>query len=302
MAAAARRSAGLARGCAALALALLLSGCDTISFALANLPAHFAEATRSAGLAFAPGARGKLDVYRPAGAQPGAARPVIVFFYGGSWTNGRRGDYRFAATTLSQLGYVVVVPDYRLYPAVRFPAFIDDGAAAVAWVQQHIAAYGGDPAEIVLMGHSAGAHTAAMLSVEPSYLRRAGADPAAIIGLITLSGPMYLRPNTPTLRTIFSAPYGPDDWQATARIVARSAPALVIHGRDDRLVGEDNAVQFVDRLRAVGGEAILKFYEDCDHVCPLAALSVPARKRAVTVADVAAFLESISARRPGLRP
>jgi acetyl esterase/lipase len=297
-----RPARGLAAALVAVTLLLPLSACDTLSFAVANLPAHFAEATRSAGVAFAPGPRGKLDVYRPAGARPGATRPVILFWYGGSWTSGNRGAYRFAAAALSELGYVVVVPDYRLYPEVRFPAFLDDGAAAVAWVQQHIAAYGGDPQQVVLMGHSAGAYTAAMLGVEPSYLSHAGADPSAVIGLITLSGPMLLRPNTPTLNAIFSAPYAPADWQATARVARRGPPTLVIHGRDDTLVGQDNAVTFVDRLRAQGGEVILKLYDHCDHVCTLAALSVPARHRAPTLTDVAEFLATLSARRPGSPP
>ena len=94
-----------------------------------------------------------------------------MFFYGGAWDAGRRGAYRFAGTALAQLGYVTVVPDYRLYPAVKFPAFVDDGARAVAWAQRHAADYGADPRRIVLLGHSAGAHMAALLSVDPQYLR-----------------------------------------------------------------------------------------------------------------------------------
>jgi acetyl esterase/lipase len=268
-----------------------------VSFAVANLPAHFSEATRTSGIAYAPGPRGKLDVYRPAGATPAAPRPVIVFFYGGGWSSGNRSAYRFAATTLADLGYVVVVPDYRLYPEVRFPAFIEDGAAAVAWAEQHIAAYGGDGTQIVLIGHSAGAYIAAMLSVEPRYLKQAGADPAPIAGLVTLSGPMWLRPNTPQLNIIFSAPYAPTNWQATALVARRGPATLIIHGLDDQLVGTDNSVLFAEQLRAAGGEVTLKLYEHCDHVCTLAALSVPARRRAPTLADIATFLKSLSARR-----
>jgi acetyl esterase/lipase len=297
-----RPRALLPPGFATALLAVALAGCNTLYFAAANLPAHFAGASRHAGIAYAPGPRGKLDIYRPAGASPSAPRPVIVFFYGGAWTGGERSEYRFAATALSELGYVVVVPDYRLYPEVRFPSFVEDGAAAVAWTVQHIAAYGGDPARLVLMGHSAGAYAAAMLSVEPRYLDRASVDPARVTGLITLSGPMYLRPNTPTLHMIFSAPYGPEDWQVTARVTRRVPPALIIHGNDDTLVGTDNSQLFADRLRAAGGEVTLKLYAHCDHVCPLAALSLPARRRAPTLADVAAFLATLSARRPESHP
>ena len=86
--------------------------------------------------------RQALDVYRPLGAGP---HPVIVFFYGGGWECGERGQYRFVAETLTRHGYVVVIPDYRVYPEVRFPAFIEDGARAVRWARDHAAHYGGDP-------------------------------------------------------------------------------------------------------------------------------------------------------------
>jgi len=286
-------------GCAALVLATGLAACDTLSFAAANVPAYFAGSARTAGIAYARGARGRLDVYRPQSTRTAGALPVIVFFYGGSWTSGRRIDYRFAATALSELGFVVVVPDYRLYPEVRFPAFVDDGAAAVAWTQQHVRDYGGDPGRIVLAGHSAGAYIAALLAVDDAYLRRAGADPAAITGLITLSGPMHLRPNTATLNTIFGAPYGAPDWQVTARVSRPVPQALLLHGRDDQLVGVDNSELFAERLRQQGSAVTLKVYDHCDHVCTLAALSVPGRHRAPVLADVTAFLRGLPLRGSG---
>jgi acetyl esterase/lipase len=292
----ARRRALAVAGAAALTV-WLLAGCDSLSFSAANLPAYFSGVRRADGIAYAAGERGKLDVYSPGNGRSPARRPVIVFFYGGSWTGGRRADYRFVATALVKLGYVVVVPDYRVYPAVRFPDFMADGAAAVAWTVQHGADYGGDAAHLVLMGHSAGAYIAAMLSVEPSYLQRAGVQSNRIAALITLSGPMYLRPNTETLHRIFGAPYGPGEWQATARVRQRGPPALIVHGRDDALVGVDNSERFAGLLRAQGGTATLKIYDHCDHVCTVAALSVPARRRAPTLADISAFLDSL-----GLKP
>jgi acetyl esterase/lipase len=106
--------------------------------------------------AYADGSRNGLDIYIPSPVQPGA--PIVVFFYGGGWENGRREIYRFVGATFASRGVVAMIPDYRIYPAARFPDFIEDGARAVAWALAHGAAHGGDPARLFLMGHSA-AHT-----------------------------------------------------------------------------------------------------------------------------------------------
>jgi acetyl esterase/lipase len=282
---------------AALATALLLGGCTALSFAVANLPAHAAGVTRTAELPYGSDTRQKLDVYQPAKALLKSAVagkvPVIVFWYGGSWTGGSRAEYRFVGVALAQLGYVVVIPDYRLYPKVRFPAFLDDGGRAVAWVQQHINEYGGDATRIVLMGHSAGAHLAAMLVADGQYLRRAQVDAGHIAGLIGLSGPYDLMPNTATLNRIFDTPYTPQDWQVTAKVSGRLPPTLLIHGVDDSLVRSHVSEQFAALLRARGTRVELRIYKSCSHACPLAALSVPARHQAPTLADVAAFMAGI---------
>src|ERR1700741_411360 len=107
---------------------------------------------------YGPLERQKLDIYVPDGATSNI--PVVVFFYGGAWARGERGDYRFAGQALASTGFIALVPDYRLYPEVAFPSFVQDGALAVAWVRDNIAGFGGDPARIAVLGHSAGAHIA----------------------------------------------------------------------------------------------------------------------------------------------
>ncbi|WP_375457463.1 alpha/beta hydrolase, partial [uncultured Methylobacterium sp.] len=92
---------------------------------------------------FGEGPRRRLDVYAPVAAPENA--PVLVFFYGGSWQDGSKEDYAFVGQAFAAQGFVTVLPDYRLYPEAPFPAFLEDGAAAVAWVRDNIAAYGGDP-------------------------------------------------------------------------------------------------------------------------------------------------------------
>lgn len=186
---------------------LLLAACSAVSFGIANFPARFSPAQRTADVPFGPARWQRADVYQPAHAT--GPVPVIVFWYGGGWTEGNKEEYRFVGTALASLGFVAVLPDYRVYPDVKFPTFLDDAAAAVAWVQSHAGRFGGDPHRIVLMGHSAGAHMAAMLAINHEYLRRAGVDTHDIVGLIGLSGPYELAPNTPTLNAIFAAPYTP---------------------------------------------------------------------------------------------
>jgi acetyl esterase/lipase len=283
-----------------------LSGCTALSFAVANAPARLSQLSRSTDIAYGELARQQLDVYRPvaAAAAPAAAdsvphshdsKPVIIFWYGGAWTEGTRARYRFIGAALSQLGYVTVLPDYRLYPEVRFPDFMTDGARAVAWVQAHIADYGGDARRIVLMGHSAGAHMASLLVADPRYLKAANVDAARIVGLIGLSGPYDLTPNTDALHLIFAAPATASEWQPVAQQRRAAPPTLLIHGVDDELVRSIVSENYAAQLRALGTDVTLRLYTHCDHICPMAALSVPARRRAATLADVAEFLRRLSA-------
>jgi acetyl esterase/lipase len=285
-----RSSAVLTLACA---LTLVLSGCTALSFGLANLPTYFSGIRRSAGVPFGTDPRQRLDVYRPRAAD--GARPVIVFWYGGSWDNGARQQYRFVGVALAQLGYVTVIPDYRIYPQVRFPVFLDDGAQAVAWIERHAAEFGGDPRRMVLMGHSAGAHMAAMLALNPTYLDRAGADPAHIIGLIGLSGPYGLTPNTAALNDIFRAPFTPYDWQVLSYVSSHAPPALLLHGDADRLVAVSNTEALAAALRAHYDAVRTVIYRGRGHVDLLAALSLPARLRAPVLRDIAAFMQRLSA-------
>jgi arylformamidase len=138
-----------------------------------------------------------LDIYKPQSSSnnmPQAARPVIVMIHGGAWRSGDKGNesqgYRKASFFVSQ-GYVYVSINYRLSPAVQHPAHVEDVAKAVAWVSDHIANYGGDPKRIFLMGHSAGAHLAALVTTDESYLRKLGKSPTKLSGVILLDTAGY---------------------------------------------------------------------------------------------------------------
>lgn len=92
----------------------------------------------------------KLEMFVPAAARE--PLPIVVFVHGGSWASGDPHDYRFMARTLCAEGYAVVLAGYRLYPHARYPAMLEDGAAAMRWVRDNAARLGGDPARIALMG------------------------------------------------------------------------------------------------------------------------------------------------------
>ncbi len=141
------------------------------------------------------GAHGQmLDVWRSGETKPRGA-PVLVFFYGGGWVKGDRESYAWAARAYASRGFVVVLPDYRKVPQVRFPAFVQDGADAVRWTRDNITRFGGDPERIAIAGHSAGGHTVAMLALDPQWLAKAGA-PGAVKAAVGLSGPYDFFPFT----------------------------------------------------------------------------------------------------------
>lgn len=272
-------------------LAAALPACSSLGFFVANTPVPFGSFTRSTGLPYGGDARQRLDVF-----SPGAGRhPVVVFFYGGAWTSGKKSQYAFVGAALAARGYVTVIPDYRLYPQVRFPEFIADGARAVAWVRQHGHEFGGDTARIVLMGHSAGAYMAAMLALNDRYLVKADVPRNSIVGLIGLSGPYALVPNTDTLHAIFTTPYTPEDWQPVRFASDRAAPTLLLQGQDDTVVSVTQTREMRDALRAHGVRVESHIYAKRSHADTVASFSLVARLRTPALNETLAFLRSVTA-------
>jgi acetyl esterase/lipase len=276
----------------------LLSACSAITFGIANAPASFGPFERKADLAYGPEKRQKLDVYVPNTEGPAdvalANRPVVIFWYGGSWQGGSKSDYRFVGAALAERGFITVLPDYRLYPEVKFPDFLDDAAHAVAWVQEHAQEFGGDPRRVVLMGHSAGAHTAAYLALNRDFLAKRGAKPEWIVGLVGLSGPYALAPNTRALNRIFAAPWGESDWQPVRFVTAKAPPTFLAHGLSDSIVSVRQAEQLRDALQAKGVRVETELYPDKGHAATVAGFSKPARGTAPTLDETVAFLGSLT--------
>ena len=231
--------------------------------------------------------RQQLDLYAPRRHDGGL--PVIAFFYGGSWASGLRQGYGFVGRALAARGFLVAVPDYRLVPEVHFPGFVEDGAAAVHWVLDHAADHGGDSGRIVLMGHSAGAHIAAMLALDPRWL---GERRSALRGLVGLAGPYDFLPlSGPVTRAAFGKAADLDATQPVNFARPGSPPALLLHGGRDRTVLPRNSRSLARRLAEAGSEAEYKIYPQLGHVSILTALAVPFRGRAPVLEDAAGFAQ-----------
>lgn len=244
--------------------------------------------------AFGPDPRQRLDVYRPAS----SARdlPIIVFFYGGSWNSGTKAGYAWVARALAARGFVVAVPDYRLVPQVRFPAFIQDGAASVRLVASMAESLGGDADRIILAGHSAGAFNAAMLAYDDRFL---GADRRRVRGFVGLAGPYDFLPfDGPVTRMAFGNAPDPAETQPITFVDRGDPPAFIASATEDRTVHKRNSDSLAAKLRAAGVLVERKHYAGIGHVGILTAIARPWRGRASVLDDLARFALSVTTRAP----
>lgn len=242
------------------------------------------------GLRYGGEPRQQLDIWAPAESN-GQHHPVVIFYYGGSWRWGDRASYGFVGRALAARGYVVVIPDYRLVPQVRFPAFVQDSALAVKWVRDHIADYGGDPGRIAVAGHSAGAYNAAMVALDGHYLRDLGVDPAIIRAGVLLAGPFDFYPfDGPATQAAFGAWPHPAETQPISFARADAPPLLIVQGDTDDVVRPRNAKALADRLKAADARFERRDYAGRGHNELVTGLSRPFRGSAPTLADMVAFL------------
>lgn len=269
-------------------VALATSACSKLAFVAANVPAAFGSYTRRTDIAYGVGRARSLDVYWPAARLGSAAAPpIVVFFYGGRWESGDKADYRFVGAALASLGIIAVLPNYRHYPDVKMAGFMQDAAQAVAFAAAHSVAWGGDPRRVFLMGHSAGAHIAALLALNPQYL--AGVPPIA--GVIGLSGPYDFLPLTEDdTRDMFGPPERYEESQPIHFARPGAPPMLLVQGLKDDVVWPKNSINLAAALESKGVPVTLKLYPGLSHTDTVAALSIPARGRAPILEDIGAFV------------
>lgn len=240
------------------------------------------------GRAYGPHARQKLDAY----AVPDPSlRPIAIFLYGGGWTSGYRQGYRFVGEAYAAQGFVTVIPDYRLHADAPFPAFIEDAAAAVRWVADNAESLGGDARRIVLIGHSAGAHIAAMLSLDPQWLAGVGIDTKVIRAMVGLAGPYDFHPFTnPTAQRVFAHVADPLTTQPIAYARADTPPSWLAAGSADAAVKPRNSRALAAALDRCGGIAVYHEYPGLDHAGIVMAIARAFRRKAPVLADTVSFL------------
>jgi acetyl esterase/lipase len=280
---------------AALALATL-GACSGTAMLNAAVPRYTFRA--STAIPYGHDDRQKLDVYEPSdSARPAGPHgsPVVVFFYGGSWQSGDRGDYMFVGEALASRGFVAVLPDYRTWPDIRFPGFMEDAAMAVRWARDHAAEFGGDPSRIFLMGHSAGAHIAVLLATDGHYLGAQQMSKRDLSGVIGLAGPYDFLPLTdPALEEIFPASLRAAS-QPVNFVSGDEPPMFLAAGKRDTTVDPGNTDRLAARLRAAGDSVEVKHYPLVGHALLVAALAAPLRAFAPVLADSVQFIDTEAA-------
>jgi acetyl esterase/lipase len=275
-----------------LGAATLLPGCSAVDMANSLTPKGNLAITRD--IAYGDQPRQQLDVYRPKknSKSPGDPHPIVVFIYGGSWQSGDKADYLFAAQAFTERGYAVVVPDYRLYPQVVYPAFLQDTAAAVAWAIQNAATFHGDADRVFLVGHSAGAYNAVMLALDTPHLADRGIDRSKLAGVVGLAGPYdFLPTESRALQAIFTERENPEETQPINRVAGDEPPMLLLHGKADETVRPQNATALADVLRRDEVATKVIFYEDYDHVDIVSALASVLRDRRPVIDDIATWMD-----------
>ena len=280
---------GLGRRVVVASAATALAGCSPASVLNAVAPERLVRS----GIAYGDGARQRLDVYRPVGFGP---FPVVVFVYGGSWKAGRREMYRFVGGALAAAGFLTVIPDYRLWPSVRWPAFLADCAEAVAWTRREAGAFGGDGRAPFLVGHSAGAYNVAMLALDPRWLGAVGLSNASDVrGTVGLAGPYDFLPlDTAMLRDLFSPAHPLSDSQPIVHADGRNAPMLLLAGEADAQVEPSNTVRLAARIKARGGAVEARVYPGVDHIAIIGAFAEALRFLAPSFGDTEGFLRGHS--------
>lgn len=251
---------------------------------------------KTADIAFGTDARQRLDVYVPRDLQ--GLAPVVVFFYGGSWNNGNRADYAFIGEALASRGIIAVVADYRVYPQVRYPDFIDDAALTLAWTVKDIQRFGGDSKRLFVMGHSAGAYNAAMVALDSRWLAKQGLTPIILRGWIGLAGPYDFIPiENPDVKPVFFFPDTPPESQPINHVTRAAPPALLIASHDDKIVNAvRNTAGMATKLRASGAAVTELYFDRTSHATLIAAMAWPLRGLAPVLDNVERFVKSDAAR------
>ena len=274
---------------------LLVTGCTEVGTRLANFPTRFDGISVHHNVVYDSVNTQKMDIYLPPDTST-TKHGVVVFFYGGRWTSGSKADYAFVGSAFAKAGYVVVIPDHRKYPAVRFPSFVQDAGKAVAWVDSNIEMYGGDAARIFVAGHSSGAHLGALIAADARYLETEGKQQSTIKAFAGMAGPYDFIPEEADLMDMFGPPEQYAQMQVPTFIDGQQPPMLLMWGDKDKAVGRFNLDQLKKAIDEKGGYVQTRIYPDVDHVWLVGSLSWLGKNKAPALKDMTAFFESTTKR------
>ena len=266
-----------------------LTGCSTSALYLVNTIARAGDYSVEYDISYATDKVNKLDLYKP----DQALRGTIIFFYGGCWGACQtlpKQHYRFIAQTLTRKGYSVVIPDYRLYPQVNFQQIMADATAVVQWTSQALSLADNNSKPLILMGHSAGAHIAAMLTTNENYL---GSQlHQSISAFIGLAGPYDFLFDQPYQYKLFSE-FTYLETQPSHFVDGSEPPMLLLYGKNDKKVHLRNIINMTRAIELKNGMVQTQLYDDVNHTQIIAALSIPLRNRFRVNQDIINFLDQL---------
>ncbi len=241
-------------------------------------------------LAYGPLPRHRADIYTSA-ATPDDG-PILLFIYGGGWDSGERSYYGFVGSAFAAKGITTVIPDYRLFPEVKYPVFMHDVAQAYAWVHRKFCAPGKPPRPIFICGHSAGAHAAGLLCYDESFLTGIDPELPRPAGFVGLSGPYAYDPTTHVRsRHIFETAQSVDQVRPIAHVSLGAPPSLLMHGAKDQIVQFKNAKVLSAALRDLGIRAEAIEFANMAHTDMVIAIARPFRWRAPVFSNAVRFIE-----------
>ena len=272
--------------------ACLISACSPIKVLNSLVPESGFELV--SGIEYGANSRQKLDLYLPKtqAKQPNINSKVVIFYYGGNWDSGERADYKFVAEALSAQGYIVVIPDFRLYPEVLFPSLMSDPVTVAKWVKTHINQYGGDANKVFLAGHSSGAHMAVMMSINPEYLAEASLKPNDFAGVIGLAGPYDFLPlKSDRLKIIFGPEAGQWKSQPINFVDGKNPPLFLAIGMKDGTVWPRNTYNLAKKIKQKNGLVEVHEFASYGHVDMVSKLAKPLRGNAELLKSVINFID-----------
>lgn len=263
---------------------------------LINTLASFGSFTSHRDINYGIKAEQKLDIYLPNNISSLSIKtiPTVIFFYGGCWgacSKLDKSDYKFIAQTLTSQNMITVIVDYQKFPSVKFNDIVKDAAKSVEWVNSNIASYKGNPNNIFLMGHSAGAHLASMLTFNKKYLTKDTYK--NIRGFIGIAGPYDFLPfDEPYQPALFSPPESYPNSQTINFVEGNEPPSLLLYGNNDTRVKRRNILSLSKIIKDKKGKVQTHFYDDTNHTSILSALSIPLRTFKPILNDIQIFIQN----------